>query len=501
MAGRIINVSADDDAASVADRLEWANASRVIAVCADGFRLDDVGWALVKRAALQRGTMLAIVSPHAPTRSAALEAGMAAFRGVDEAAAQAWIAEEEWEPTRRLSPPRRFRPSSLRRFFPRRNWISIGLRALVAIGAVAIAAGAGFAYVPTARVTLSASSQSLQTIVPVSLTVQAANASVAKRSVLAQRVDVIVDETYSAPTTGEKSIPTFKARGSVTFFNVLTTPYKVPKDTVLRASASGSAARFVTLAEVEVPAGGQAKADIEAIEVGAEGNVSGNTINVVEGVPAIAVRVANENPTTGGGGTTVRAVTQDDFKRLRALARDRLLARAAQEMLRAPEVARDGLYVIPDSLYVAETQDETFDRFVTEEATELKLTLRLQVAGLAVNPADLDAVARSALAGRTPSGFDLLSARAERGDVAEEGTGTRVEYFMIARGIAGAAIDENAVRKLIRGQTVDDARRLLQANYRLTGAPAIEIGPDWLPAALRRLPLVPMRIDISVRRE
>jgi hypothetical protein len=197
----------------------------------------------------------------------------------------------------------------------------------------------------------------------------------------------------------------------------------------------------------------------------------------------------------------VRAATQEDFRRLRAELRRRLLQRAADEMLKEPEVAQGGLYVIPESVYIAEVQDETFDRFVTEEANELKLTLRMQVAGLAVSPDDLDAVARVALLPKAPRGFELLSARAERGDVAEEGTGTRVEYYMVARGIAGAAIDESALKKLIRGQTPDEARRALQGAYRLNAPPTIEITPEWLPAILTRLPLAPMRIDVTVKRE
>ena len=98
-----------------------------------------------------------------------------------------------------------------------------------------------------------------------------------------------------------------------------------------------------------------------------------------------------------------------------------------------------------------------------------------------------------------PSSISLASA--ERGDVAEEGTGTRVEYYMVARGIVGAAIDETALKRLIRGQTPDEARRALLGAYRLNGAPSIEISPEWLPAVLTRLPLAPMRIDVTVKRE
>ena len=502
MAGTIIAIAPEDDAASIADRLEWANASRVVAELPPRFSLDEVGWMRVKRAAEKRGCALAVATRDARQRAAAHEVGLPAFGSADKAASTAWLERDDLLPIVRLNrQPRRFRPNSLRRLFPARNWFSIGARVLAAIATVAVLAGAVLAVIPAAKVTVSASSQVIQTIVPVSLTLQRDTASVEKRIVLAKRVDVILEDTLATPTSGEKTIPTFKARGTVTFFNVLSTPYKVPRDTVLRASASSSAARFVTLAEVEVPPGGQANAQIEAIDVGGEGNVSPNTINVVEGVPAIAVRVSNEVGTAGGGGTTVRATTQDDFRRLRAELRRRLLARAAADMLKEPDVAQAGLYVIPESVYIAEVQDETFDRFVTEEANELKLTLRMQVAGLAVSPADLDAVAREALVSKSPRGFELLSARAERGDVAEEGTGTRVEYYMVARGIAGAAIDENALKKLIRGQTPDEARRALQGAYRLNGAPSIEISPEWLPAPLTRLPLVPMRIDVTIRRE
>ncbi|MBX7212534.1 MAG: baseplate J/gp47 family protein [Thermoflexales bacterium] len=501
MSGRIITVTADDDAASFADRLEWANTPRVIAEIAEGFRLDDVGWARVRRAAERAGITLAVASPDRLLRAAAAEVGLFAFGSVEDAAAREWLNEDAPPPLQRVGRPRHFRTNTLRRFFPRRNWLSIGLRILIALATVALLAGAGLMVAPTARVTMSASSQSLQTIVPVTLTTVSANASPAKSIVYAERVDVVVEDTLATPTSGEKTIPKFKARGTVTFFNVLSTPYKVPRDTVVRASASSSAARFVTLNDVDVPPGGQANVAIEAIDVGGDGNVPANTVNVVEGVPAIAVRVSNEQGTSGGGGETVRAVTQADFARLRIQARGALFQRAQREMLKLPAVAKSGLYVIPASLYVADVQDETFDRFVTEEASELKLTMRLQVAGLAVKPADLDEVARSVLSARAPAGFDLLSATAERGDIAEEGTGTGVQYFLVARGIAGAEIDEFAVRKLIRGKTADEARRLLQTQYRLNSAPAIEIGPSWLPAAFFRVPWVASRIEINVVRK
>ena len=75
-------------------------------------------------------------------------------------------------------------------------------------------------------------------------------------------------------------------------------------------------------------------------------------------------------------------------------------------MRNSADVVENGLYVVPDTLFIAEVQDETFDRFVTEEANELKLTLRLQVAGLAVSPGDLDEGVAVLLSFRTESDRD-----------------------------------------------------------------------------------------------
>ncbi|GIV83628.1 MAG: hypothetical protein KatS3mg052_0635 [Candidatus Roseilinea sp.] len=113
--------------------------------------------------------------------------------------------------------------------------------------------------------------------------------------------------------------------------------------------------------------------------------------------------------------------------------------------------------------------------------------MRLQVAGLAVSPRDLETVAREALKLKTPEDFELLSAEAWRGEVAEEGTGNETLLFVEARGLAGAAIDENAVRRLVRGKTPADAQAALLQNFVLQRNPRIE-GRPRLVDAVRQPP-------------
>ncbi|MCS6846599.1 MAG: baseplate J/gp47 family protein [Anaerolineae bacterium] len=501
MIGRIVTLDPADDAPGACDRLEWADADRVVLVMPEGMRWRELDFVHVRRAARDYGVEVAIVNRDLKQRMAAREAGLVAFANVNDAINRPWLPSPEIEPIRRLTPPRRFVPNSLRRFFPRRNWFLLAGRALVSLIALAIMASAVLALLPRAKITLTASSQPIRTIVPVTLDTRADRVNLEARTIPATRIDVIVEGRMSTNATGKKSIPRSKARGRVTFTNVLATPFVVPRNTVVRTTATSTPARFVTLADVEVPPGGRADVAIEAIEEGPNGNVAAGQINRVEGVPALAVTVFNAAPTGGGGNVILPAVAEEDYRRLRIALRDKLLQEAAEKMQQQREVINDGLIVLPETLFIAERQDETFDRFVTEQADSVTLNMRLQVAGLAVSPRDLETVAREALKLKVPEGFELLSAEALRGEAAEEGTGNETLLFVEARGLAGAAIDKNAVRRLVRGKTPADAQAALLQNFALKRNPRIEAGPDWLMQYVNRLPLVTLRIETQVERE
>lgn len=510
MIGRIVHVSPDDDAAGIRDRIAWANADRIVLVMAGEddvgirrptLRLREIDYALIKRAGDQHGIEIAVAHPDAKQRQIARQVGLVAFSRVEDAIRKAWIPSDEVEPIERRAPPRRFAPDSLRRFFPKRNWLAIGLRIIIALTALGTVIGAGLLAVPSARITLTASSQSLSTIVPVTLDARATQPDIAARIVPAQRVDVIVEDQFTTPATGAKDVPRFKSVGAVTFFNLLATPYVVPKNTVVRTSSASVAVRFVTLESVEVPGGGRADARIEALERGPGSNVPANQINRIEGMASLAVRVINQAPTSGGANETVRAVTEADYRRARNALRDRLVMQALDKMRQDPDVTANGLFVVPDTLFIADVQDETYDRFITEQADEVTLNMRLQMAGLAVSPAHLASVARQGLVSKVPEGFSLLSVSIERGDVAEEGTGTNTVFFMVARGVAGAEIDENLVKREVRGKTPGEAQSILLQKFALRSNPIIEVGPDWLTRYVNRLPLVTLRIATTVKRE
>jgi len=501
MIGRVVLFDPADDPASAADRIAWARSSRVISVLPAEAGWEVLDFVRLRRAAEALGVMLAVVTVNPRHQMMAREAGLPAFPTVADAQACPWQQDADDVPLRRLTPPRRFVTNSLARFFPKRHPLARLAAAILTLAALMLIVGLALIVIHEAKITLTASSERIATIVPVRLDTSASQVDIRTRTIPAVRLDVIVEGRASTPATGQKSIPSSKARGSVTFFNLLATSYVVPSNTVVRTSATNVPVRFVTLNNVEVPPAGRASVEIEAIEAGPAGNVNPGQINRVEGVPSLAVTVINELPTSGGGNVILPAVTEADYRRLRAELQKKLLKDASAKMQQLPEVLNGGLLVLPQTLFIADRQDEAFDRFIGEQADAVNMNLRLQVAGLAISPRDLETLAREALKPKVPQGFDLLAAEARRGEVAEEGTGREVVLFVEARGLVGAAIDENAVRQLVRGKTLTEAQAALLQSFSLKRNPRIEAGPDWLMALINRLPVLTIRIHTQVERE
>jgi len=72
---------------------------------------------------------------------------------------------------------------------------------------------------------------------------------------------------------------------------------------------------------------------------------------------------------------------------------------------------------------------------------------------------------------------------------------------MVARGRAGAEIDENAVRRIVAGKTRSEAQSALLKEFALSSSPRLTLEPDWWVRSVGRMPWITLRIDATVRRE
>ncbi|MFQ6100518.1 MAG: hypothetical protein ACE5OS_04710 [Anaerolineae bacterium] len=500
----VIELQPPDDFASVRHRLSQLDRGRVTLVLPWDIRFlsRDLDFDLLRREAERRQLEIAIASGDPERRRLARRCGFPAFASADKAQeTEVWRSRP---PEQVESPPHHWwqqeidlRPQPVRPRAPWLNWIKLGIRVIIFILSLLILAGSAYAIIPSGVVTLVPAGTEFTTIVPVSVDPDAEGIDHTARLIPARRVGVEVEGYTEVETTGTANIVAGRASGIVLFTNLLVQDYVVPADTIVRTSSTSYPIRFRTTADVAIPAGGQATVPIEALEEGV-GNVGAFQINQVEGVAASAVRVINPEPTSGAELVEMHTVTQADYDRARGQLTRQLLDQAYVEMgdlLEPTEV------LFRQSLLIVGIPKEAYTQFISEQADTVGLNMRLQVRGLAVDVDNAKAVAYAALSRRLPPGYELVDARFELGEVAEEDIGPGwFTFFVTARGYAAVALDTDAAVALIRGQRVADAREQLRAEFPLAEEPRVALWPEW-PEHLRwleRLPLLPLRISVQV---
>jgi hypothetical protein len=492
----VIHLQEDDDLAALRSYLRRAQDGRVALVLPWEARLfsGPLDGELVRREAERRGLEVAIVSEDPHHRAMARWAGLPVFASVSRAQAATWRYAErpsiepphpEWWEEKTASPP----PAP-----PLPVWARRALRgARTAVFALTLLLLLVSAYVivPRGSVTLVPASEMVEVIVPVSLSLDAEPVDTVAGIVPARQVGDYFEGYIEVETTGTTAFWSGWATGSVLFTNLLGQEVMAPAGTVVRTSAGGFPVRFTTTEEVVVPALGQAPASIEALDEGLVGNVEANQINRVEGIASLALRVTNPEPTTGGSSQEVRAVSQEDMDRARTLLTEQVLDEAYQGLQEYLEVTE----FMPRQSLEIQASEVSYNRFLTERADTLGLQLRLLVTGLAVDRDNAEAIAYAALGRRLPSGYVLVGADFEIGEVAEEPMAAGdLTFFVTAVGYTAAEIDLQAVRDAILGRRVEEAAEQLAADLPLAEPARIRVWPEWLG----RLPALPLHLAVQI---
>ncbi len=504
---QIIYLEPDEDILSVRDRLDTAEAKRVLLVVppySDVLKR-HVDLQIVQRRAAQGGIEVALVTEDGFIRAQAREIGLPVFDTIgaskrarrwrrphdDEEPLQQHRSEEAWQAAEQRG--------AAQALAARLRTVRLIFAVMVFLAVLGVLAAGAALTIPSARIVLIPRNQPVVVTLNVVVDPNIRAVDYARSRVPATYVSTEVEGNAQVATSGKKDIPSSRASGKVVFVNQLSAPVTIPKGTAVRTSAFVTAIRFVTVADVQVPGGfgAQAEAPIEAVEVGPVGNVGANLINEVEGVAALAVRVSNPEPTKGGGSRQVPSVTQADKDRLRAALLKQLQQRA-QDQFEAKLGEQE--YILPESLAVAEILDETYDRFVTEESPSLGLEMRVQVTALKMGMQDANALVFASMARQVPPGYEmipngLLFQRVET--IVPADRRGNLTLVMRGTGFAAARLDLDAVRRAVTGKSVDSARAWLLESLPLQVDPDIQVWPDWLG----RLPSLAFRINIDIRPE
>lgn len=494
----IVHLQPDDDLAVVRDRLNRAANGRVLLVLPWDARFlsDALDVELVQREAERLGLEVAVVSEDPDRRMRIGGAGLPVFASVERAqAARRWPRPErppvEPPPTGWWEEPVPIQPPRARVLPPWTRGVHLGVRLLIFLATLLLIVASAYIIVPRATITLVPAGETVSLIVPVSAGREVESVDTEARLIPSRRVGDYFEGNIEVATTGTAPYQSGRATGTVLFANRLAQDVTVPVGTLVRTSAASFPVRFVTTQEVVVPALGQAPAPVEALEDGPVGNVGANLINQVEGVAGLALRVTNPEPMRGGSTQDVRAVSQEDMDRARELLTEQLLGEAYQVLQGYLEPTE----FMPQASLAVQASTLSYNRFLNERADVLGLHMQLLITGEAIDRDNAETVAYAALTRRLPAGYTLVDTAFQIGEMAEEPQAAGdFTFYVTAEGRAAADIDPAAVREAVRGRPLADALQQLEANFPLASPPSIQVWPDWL----RRLPVLPLRIDVRV---
>ncbi len=510
MREQIIRLESHDDVITAREKLGWVQATHVLLVFPENpherilqRRLDLV---LLQREATRVQAQLALITRDPNVSESAKELGIAVFPSVEASHRRSWqMAQAEISLTR-SHPPTVLDPdlvetaSRLRK--TQRQSVSVHLshrtRVWLGIaGSVLFVLGA-LLFIPEATVHLTPAANQVTVTASIIADPNTETINSSQDTIPARIIGVEVEGSTTLDTSGTSEEPTEKARGIALFTNLIPDQITIPSGVVVRTSAA-QPVRFVTLADVTLPGevGSTAEVPIEAIEPGFSGNLPTARINQIEGPLSARLAVANSEPTRGGDVTLVSSVSPGDPARLRALLLQQLQQRAYAEMQTDPAIAlNDSEFVPIESLSVVLIDSEIYDGVIGQPTPRLGLDLHVTVQAIAIDERAARQRVYERLAEKVGDGFQIAadSLVFRHAEVIDYDEQRRVTFIMQAAGDVSAAIMDDDVRRIVRGQPTTTAIDRLERDLPLASPPVIDRWPGFWPL----LPQILWRIHVVI---
>lgn len=216
--------------------------------------------------------------------------------------------------------------------------------------------------------------------------------------------DEVTGEKVKA-TSGTKLIGN-KAIGNIQIANGNGTFINLASGTVLTSS---SGFKFVTNSTASVSgqilpgSPGTANIDVTAADIGAQYNLAKGEIFSVGNYSKALVAGTSTADFSGGSSQEISAVSRDDQTNLEAELTTELSQNAKNNIL--AKITSDQIFV--NELAGLDTKTANFDHKVGDQADSLKLSLTLNVTGIAADRAKLLEYAKDVLKDKTPGGYSL----------------------------------------------------------------------------------------------
>jgi hypothetical protein len=405
-----------------------------------------------------------------------------------------------WDVAGRAGPP--MPPPSTASSLPRPGRRGVRLPVVVALavlGLVVLVGGVGaYVLLPSATIVVTPRAEALP---PQTFTIKAdptaTGPDAAALVVPATSVPIVVTVTDTFQATG-KRVEETKATGQVRFSNLdFLRTNTVPGGSIVSTNAG---VRFRTNATITVPKAdlvgltvfpGRATVGVTAVEPGVAANVEPNTIVIVpRGEDPQAIKVVNPDATGGGKHDEFPKVAQADvdaaLKQLTTA-----LDAAFQDRLADPSIAAPGATVFRETAVLGgSTPDIDPATLVGQEITAFQLGLRATGTVIAVDPAPIASLAEQRFRSSVTAGHQLVAGSIKVTVGAATIAGQAVSFPATATGRQIATLDPKALRQLVMGKSLADARAALAAY----GDARVTAWPDWVGT----IPTIDSRVSVSI---
>lgn len=553
MARGIIYLDIDDEITSAAARVRESEARRVALVLPYGSRVatSRINFRLLSRDALISEKQLAVIAGDPATRALAASAGLPVFGSVAEYESSfAGLEDEAGElasieppapalvptavpasssepaaevdssalrgetvqavPRARAPTPDRApvpRPASDRPTAPslpsrseRRVASRLPLIVSLAVLALVVLVGGVGAYLVLPSVTIAIRPRP-EAVTPVGLIVTADPAATEPNAVngvvpaVQVPIDVSVNDTFLA--TG-KRVEETKATGRVRFANL----DFLRTNTVVAGSivSTNAGLRFRTDATVTVPRAdlvgltvfpGRITVGVTAVDPGLLANVEPNTIVIVpKGEDPQALKVVNPDAATGG--------THDEFPKIVQADIDAALKQLStsldaefQSRLADPSIAPPDATVFRETGILGEsTPTADTAKLVDQELESFDLGLSATGTVIAVDQRPISSIAEQQLRANVKADHELVAGSIEVSVGKATVSGQVVSFPATGSAQQVAILDPGALKALVLGKTLGDARTIL-AQY---GDVTVAAWPDWVGS----IPTIESRVALSI---
>ena len=372
--------------------------------------------------------------------------------------------------------------------------------ALAVLGLVVLVGGVGaYVLLPSATIVVTPRPEALQ---PLKLDVRADPAATQPDAttlvVPAVDVPVPVTVTDTFQATG-KRVEETKATGQVRFSNLdFLRTNTIPGGSIVSTNAG---VRFRTNSTVTVPKAdlvgltvfpGRATVGVTAVEAGLAANVEPNTIVIVpRGEDPQALKVVNPDATSGGTHEEFPKVAQADVDAaLKQLST--ALDAAFQDRLADPSLAAPGATVFRETAVLGDaTPSVDPTTLVDQEIAAFQLELSATGTVVTVDPSPITSIAEQRFRSTVPAGHQLVAGSIKVTVGAATVTDRVVTFPATATGQQIAVLDPDALRRLVMGKSLADARAAL-AVY---GDATVTAWPDWVGT----IPTIDSRVSLSIQ--